>query len=62
MSKSLNNLQPWGAFFLRLVFGVAMIYHGYYKVIPARRLPRQRLLSPRPPQSLRRLPRPCPTG
>ena len=35
MSKSLNNLQPWGAFFLRLVLGIAMTYHGYSKVIPA---------------------------
>jgi putative oxidoreductase len=35
MSKSLNNLQPWGALFLRLVLGIAMIYHGYSKVIPA---------------------------
>ena len=35
MSKSLNSLQPWGAFFLRLVLGCAMIYHGYGKVIPA---------------------------
>jgi putative oxidoreductase len=35
MSKSLNNLQPWGAFLLRLVLGAAMIYHGYHKVIPA---------------------------
>jgi len=35
MSKSLNSLQPWGAFFLRLVLGIAMIYHGYSKVIPA---------------------------
>lgn len=34
MSKSLNNLQPWGAFFLRLALGIAMIYHGYSKVIP----------------------------
>jgi putative oxidoreductase len=34
MSKSLNNLQPWGAFFLRLVLGVATIYNGYDKVIP----------------------------
>ena len=34
MSKSLNNLQPWGAFFLRLVLGVAMVYNGYDKVIP----------------------------
>jgi putative oxidoreductase len=35
MSKSLNSLQPWGALFLRLVLGVAMVYHGYSKVIPA---------------------------
>jgi putative oxidoreductase len=35
MSKSLNSLQPWGAFFLRLVLGFAMVYHGYSKVIPA---------------------------
>ena len=35
MSKSLNSLQPWGAFFLRLVLGAAMVYHGYDKVIPA---------------------------
>jgi putative oxidoreductase len=35
MSNSLNSLQPWGAFFLRLVLGVAMISHGYGKVIPA---------------------------
>jgi putative oxidoreductase len=35
MSKSLNSLQPWGAFFLRLVLGASMIYHGYDKVIPA---------------------------
>jgi putative oxidoreductase len=35
MSKSLNNLQPWGALFLRLVLGIAMLYHGWSKVIPA---------------------------
>ena len=35
MSKSLNNLQPWGAFLLRLVLGVAMMAHGYSKVVPA---------------------------
>jgi putative oxidoreductase len=34
MSKSLDSLQPWGAFFLRLVLGCAMLYHGYNKVIP----------------------------
>jgi putative oxidoreductase len=35
MSTSLNNLQPWGALLLRLVLGVAMMYHGWSKVIPA---------------------------
>lgn len=35
MSKSLNSLQPWGAFFLRLVLGIAMVSHGYGKVIPS---------------------------
>lgn len=35
MSKTLNNLQPWGALFLRIVLGVAMIYHGYGKVVPS---------------------------
>src|SRR5690242_2638625 len=35
MFTSLNRLQPWGAFFLRLVLGAAMIYHGYSKVVPA---------------------------
>ena len=35
MSKSLNSLQPWGALFLRLVLGIAMVSHGYSKVIPA---------------------------
>lgn len=35
MSKWLNSLQPWGAFLLRLVLGVAMVYNGWGKVIPA---------------------------
>lgn len=35
MSKTLNNLQPWGALLMRLVLGAAMICHGYSKVIPA---------------------------
>ncbi|GGA57972.1 oxidoreductase [Edaphobacter acidisoli] len=34
MSKTLDNLQPWGALALRIVLGVAMIYHGYGKVVP----------------------------
>lgn len=35
MSKTLDNLQPWGAFFMRLILGAAMLYHGYSKVVPA---------------------------
>ena|SRR5580765_2533121 len=35
MSKTLNNLQPWGALLMRLVLGAAMIVHGYGKVVPA---------------------------
>jgi putative oxidoreductase len=35
MTRWLNSLQPIGAFFLRLVLGVSMVYHGYDKVIPA---------------------------
>lgn len=35
MTSSLNSLQPWGAFFLRLVLGAAMVYHGYAKVVPS---------------------------
>ena len=34
MSKSLDSLQPWGAFLLRLVLGVAMMAHGYGKIVP----------------------------
>lgn len=34
MSKTLDNLQPWGALALRIALGVAMIYHGYSKVVP----------------------------
>lgn len=34
MSKTLNNLQPWGALVMRLVLGAAMIFHGYHKVVP----------------------------
>jgi putative oxidoreductase len=32
MTKFLNNLQPWGAFLLRLALGLSMIVHGYEKV------------------------------
>lgn len=35
MGRWLDGMQPWGAFLLRLVLGVAMAYHGWRKVIPA---------------------------
>jgi putative oxidoreductase len=35
MSNSLNSLQPWGSFLLRMILGIAMISHGYGKVIPS---------------------------
>ncbi len=35
MRRWLDDLQPWGALLLRLVLGVAMIHHGFSKVIPA---------------------------
>lgn len=34
MRKWLDNMQPWGAFLMRLVLGFAMLYHGWSKVIP----------------------------
>jgi putative oxidoreductase len=34
MPKSLDRLQPWGAFILRLALGVSMAVHGYQKVVP----------------------------
>ena len=35
MSGWLSSLEPWGATLLRLVLGIAMVYHGHGKVIPA---------------------------
>lgn len=35
MSRWLNRFQPWGVLLLRIVLGVAMVYHGYPKVIPS---------------------------
>jgi putative oxidoreductase len=35
MTRWLNGLQPWGLLFIRLVLGVAMIYNGWPKVVPA---------------------------
>ncbi len=35
MSGWLSSFEPWGATLLRLVLGVAMVYHGHGKVIPA---------------------------
>jgi len=34
MPKSLDRLQPWGAFVLRLALGLSMAVHGYEKVVP----------------------------
>ena len=34
MTRWLNGFQPWGVLFMRLVLGVAMIVHGYPKVVP----------------------------
>jgi putative oxidoreductase len=31
----LDSMQPWGAFLLRIVLGVTMMYHGWNKVVPA---------------------------
>lgn len=33
MGRWLDGLQPWGALLLRLVLGIAMVYHGYGKVV-----------------------------
>jgi putative oxidoreductase len=35
MIRWLNRLQPWGILFLRIVLGVALLYHSWSKVIPA---------------------------
>ena len=35
MSGWLRGLEPWGATLLRLVLGIALVYHGHSKVIPA---------------------------
>jgi putative oxidoreductase len=35
LTKTLDNLQPWGAFLMRLVLGIAMLSHGYSKVVPS---------------------------
>ena len=35
MSGWLSRLEPWAAALLRLVLGVALVYHGHGKVIPA---------------------------
>jgi putative oxidoreductase len=34
MTRWLNQFQPWGIFLLRVVLGLAMLIHGYPKVIP----------------------------
>lgn len=35
MTRWLNGMQPWGIFLVRIALGVAMMYHGWPKVIPA---------------------------
>ena len=35
MSGWLRSLEPWGATLLRLVLGIALVYHGYGKVVPS---------------------------
>ena len=34
MIRSLNRLQPWGIFLVRLILGVSMTFHGYEKLMP----------------------------
>ena len=45
MTKWLNSLQPYGALFLRLVLGAAMLFYGWDKVIPANPLHTHNYLS-----------------
>ncbi len=35
MGRFLDNLRPWGALFLRLTLGAAMLFNGWDKVVPA---------------------------
>ena len=35
MSGWLSRLEPWGVTLLRVVLGVALVYAGYGKVVPA---------------------------
>jgi putative oxidoreductase len=35
MIRNLNKLQPWALMLLRLTLGVAMLFHGWEKLIPA---------------------------
>jgi putative oxidoreductase len=35
VTRWLNKFQPWGVTLLRLVLGVAMVYHSWHKVYPA---------------------------
>ena len=45
MIRFLNRLQPWALTLLRLVLGVAMLLHGWEKLIPAGGLHRNHLLA-----------------
>ena len=44
MIRFLNRLQPWALTMLRLVVGVAMLIHGWDKLIPSGGLHRNHLL------------------
>ncbi len=45
MIRFLNRLQPWALTLLRLVLGVAMLLHGWDKLIPSGGLHRTHLLA-----------------
>ena len=45
MIRFLNRLQPWALTLLRLVLGVAMLIHGWDKLIPTGGLHRNHLLA-----------------
>jgi len=45
MIRFLNRLQPWALTLLRLVLGVAMLLHGWEKLVPAGGLHRNHLLA-----------------
>ena len=34
MIRSLNRLQPWAIFLVRVILGISMTFHGYEKLMP----------------------------